>query len=102
MKKIKAANMKGAALTQAMPADPEPDENDNYEVKGHLQTLVDAHGIMNDPVKMKKVHKLAGRHANAIAGIKSMGIGGGMGDDGFKAGSTDDLVKYKNAKFGKE
>lgn len=46
-------------------------END-YETKGHLSTLMDAEMIKSDPEKMKKVHKLAGRHHKAIKSIKDL------------------------------
>lgn len=60
-----------AALSQSVGDDPsKPPES--YETEGHLRTLIDAHGIMNDPVKMKAVHKLAGRHHKAVSGIKSL------------------------------
>lgn len=45
---------------------------DDYESQGHLRTLIEAHGIMNDPEKMAKVHKLAGRHHKAIRGIQDI------------------------------
>lgn len=76
------AKSKGASLQDAMPkpgaalseAPPEADDLMNdHEAKSHMQTLLDAHHIMNDPVKMAKVHKLAGRHENAIKGIKAIG-----------------------------
>lgn len=72
------------------------DPVDNYEVKDHLRTLQEAHGIINDSSKMAKVHKLAGRHAKALAGIKSIP----MQDETPEMKSTDDLKKHYNDKFG--
>ncbi len=60
-----------AALENSV-APPKEDLENDYETQNHLRTLIDAHGIMNDPDKMKKVHKLAGRHHKAISGIKSI------------------------------
>lgn len=67
---------KGASLQNAMPksgAELEPDEDqdlmNDHETQNHLKTIVDAHMIQSDPVKMAKVHKLAGRHSNAIKAI---------------------------------
>lgn len=59
------------------PAEPEKD----YETEGHLKTILDAHAIMQDHGKMKKVHKLAGRHKKAIT-------------------SLDDLKAYAQEKYG--
>lgn len=79
MKKIK---VKGEDLQNSIPKDPMPaspmDQSDpnrepsDWETKDHLKTLMDAHEIMNNPVKIKAVHKLAGRHANAIKGIQDI------------------------------
>lgn len=46
--------------------------SDDYETQGHLRTLMDAEMIKADPEKMKKVHKLAGRHHKAIKSIKDL------------------------------
>lgn len=65
----------GARLQDAMPKDEGPEESQEpqpYETENHMRTLMDAHEIMNNPHKMKAVHKLAGRHANAIRGIKDI------------------------------
>lgn len=51
---------------------PSKDIEHDYETQNHLRTLIDAHGIMNDPEKMKKIHKLAGRHHKAIKGIQDI------------------------------
>lgn len=75
-KKSKKLKVDGARLQNAVP---EPDHD--YETQNHMRTLIDAHEIMNSPEKMKKVHKLAGRHSKAIRGIK-------------------DISDYKNAKYG--
>lgn len=81
--------------TVPMPSKQE-DPVDNYEVKDHLRTLQEAHGIINDPAKMAKVHKLAGRHAKALAGIKSIPAQ----DEVPEMKSTDDLKNHYNDKFG--
>lgn len=60
-----------SALENSVGQGPSAPEND-YESQGHLRTLIEAHGIMNDPVKMAKVHKLAGRHHKAIKGIQDI------------------------------
>lgn len=78
--------MKGAALEQAMPSvtkdkSTEEDPQNDWEAKSHLQTLMDAHAIVNDASKMAKVHKLAGRHMKAVRSIA-------------------DLKDYANAKYG--
>jgi hypothetical protein len=49
-----------------------PGMDDDYETQGHLRTLMDAEHIKRDPVKMKKVHKLAGRHKKAITSIQDL------------------------------
>ena len=60
----------GAELGQAMPA---PDAGpDDYQTKDHLQTLLKAHEIMNNPAHLKAVHKLAGRHAKGIKSIQDI------------------------------
>lgn len=71
--------MKGAALEQAMPsltADKSTKEDidpmNDYETQGHMRTILDAHEIMNNPDKMAKVHKLAGRHAKAIRSLQDV------------------------------
>lgn len=51
---------------------PKQDLENDYETQNHMRTLIDAHGIMSDPIKMAKVHKLAGRHHKAITGIKDL------------------------------
>lgn len=65
----------GANLGASLPSprqEPAEDPVDNYEVRRHLDTLTDAHAILNDPEKMAKVHKLAGRKQKALQGIKSV------------------------------
>jgi hypothetical protein len=58
-------------LTQAMPSAASKSEED-YQTEGHLRTLMDAENIKSDPEKMKKVHKLAGRHKKAITSIRDL------------------------------
>ena len=65
----------GASLGASLPSsrqEPAEDPIDNYEVRRHLDTLTDAHAILNDPEKMAKVHKLAGRKQKALSGIRSV------------------------------
>ena len=65
---IKLSESEGAGKQPIKTIKPE----DDYETQGHLRTLQDAHGIVNDPDKMKKVHALAGRHMKALTGIQAM------------------------------
>lgn len=67
-KKKKAVKVKGAELEQAMPKP----ADDDWQSEDHLRTLMSAHEIMNNPEKLKKVHKLAGRKAQAIRGIQDI------------------------------
>lgn len=54
----------GASLKQAMPT---PDQD--YETESHLNKLTDAGEILSDPLKLKKIHKLAGRKHKALMGL---------------------------------
>lgn len=63
---------KKAAASQTNAIEAPKDLENDYEAQGHLRTIIEAHGIINDPEKMKKVHKLAGRHHKAVQGIKSI------------------------------
>lgn len=68
--------MGGARLSQAMPkvskdtATAEP--MNDWETKNHLETLVNAHEIVNNPEKMAKVHKLAGRHKKVMSSLQDV------------------------------
>lgn len=84
-----ASNLQNTLPTPSKQEDP----IDNYDTQSHLRTLQEAHGIINDPDKMAKVHKLAGRHAKALAGIKQIPAAPAIK-------STKDLEDYRNAKFG--
>lgn len=69
-----AKNSVGASLGQAMPS---PDKSDpespsEWETKDHMSTIIGAHEIINNPVKMKAVHALAGRHNKAIKSIQDI------------------------------
>lgn len=66
----KKKGIEAKAMMQALPS-PKLEDND-YETEGHLRTMMEAHKIMGDPEKMKKVHKLAGRHAKAIRSIQDI------------------------------
>lgn len=55
------------------PADnPANDPMKDYETQSHLDTIIKSHQILMDPEKMKKVHKLAGRHVKAIKSIQDV------------------------------
>lgn len=60
-----------AALQQSVGDDPNK-APDKWETQNHLDTLIKAHEIVNNPVHMKAVHKLAGRHHKAVSGIRSL------------------------------
>lgn len=49
-----------------------PASNDDWETKGHMNTLLDAHEIMNDPHKIAKVKKMVGRHKKAINSLRDL------------------------------
>jgi hypothetical protein len=86
---------KAKSLGQSLGETPEVAENpmDDYETQGHLKTLMEAHGIMNDPDKMKKVHALAGAHVAAIKGIKNVPV------PAQPVRSVQDLKNAKNKAF---
>ena len=63
---------------------PAMSDDDGAEAQGHLNKLVEAHGILNDPEKMARVHGLVGRHVAAVKGIKS----------------TEDLKNIYDEKYG--
>ena len=74
----------GADLGNAQPSitkDKSTKEPDEWETKGHMQDLINAHQIINDPVKMAAVHKMVGRHQKAMKSIQ-------------------DIKDYSNAKYG--
>lgn len=58
-----------------------PSHNDDWETKNHARTIVEAHEIMQDPKKMKKVKKHLQTQKKAI-------------------NSVQDLVKFRQAKYG--
>lgn len=60
------------------------DDVSSHESQGHLNTLVSAHKILNNPDHMARVHALVGRHTNAVKGLKSV----------------DDLKSIFNEKYG--
>lgn len=96
MAKAKKTKLPGGALEQANPA-PKPVEEDpvdNYQTKDHLDTIIKAHGIQQDPDKMEKVHALAGRHVAAIAALKQPSASNG----GMK--SLDQVRKYAQDTYG--
>ena len=61
----------GGEAMEAKPAKPK-DVTDDYEVKNHLATLAEAHGIMNDPKKMARVKKLAGIHKKVVRNVQDL------------------------------
>lgn len=61
------AKILGASLENSIP---KPSKQDmDYETEGHLKTLGEAADIMNNPAKLKRVHKLAGRKHKAVMGL---------------------------------
>jgi hypothetical protein len=74
----------GNQLGNSMPAIAKAPDHDDYEVEGHLRTLMEAEKIKADPEKMKKVHKLAGRHHKSLQKIRSV----------------KDIQEVANAKYG--
>lgn len=73
MKKIRdrlGESLGNKAMPKAIQAPSNP--QDDYETQGHLRTLMDAEAIKGDPEKMKKVHKLAGRHSKQIKSIQDL------------------------------
>lgn len=63
--------MKTDMPTQTSPG--EQNESDMQDGKMHVQDLMRAHEIMNNPEKMAKVHKVIGHQASAVTAIKSLG-----------------------------
>jgi hypothetical protein len=102
-KKTATPKVPGADLGQAMPSITKDKSTapDDYETKGHLQDLIRAHEIMNDPVKMKAVHSLAGRHDKAIKSIQDIknyaqATYGPKGPGASKSGSLANLKGEPN------
>lgn len=94
-KGVVTENLQNSVASPAKQEDPV----DNYETQGHLRTLQDAHSIINDPDKMAKVHKLAGRNMKALAGIKKVGVGE-AGAEAPQMKSLDQVSKYAQDKYG--
>lgn len=85
-------------IVNSAPSDPMND----YEAKDHLDTLMRAEMIKADPEKMKRVHKLAGRHSKAIKSIQDLkDLHNTKYGPGAKADDAEDL-KDKGADEGKE
>ena len=66
-----------SASVKAAPKDPgqvdkEPGGMDDYETREHLNTIVKAHQIMSDPVKMASVHKSLGGGVKAFNSLQSL------------------------------
>ncbi len=57
-------------LGQSLAQPPKPDND--WEVEDHMRTLMRAEDIKSDPVKLAKVHKLAGRHSKQIKSIQDL------------------------------
>lgn len=74
------------------PQSTEPDkhEDDMREGKMHVDDLMRAHEIMNNPGKMAKVHKVIGQHSQAVSAIKSIGD--------IRARANDNAMKAKAQK----
>jgi hypothetical protein len=69
---------------------PQDDEQDMREGKMHVDDLMRAHEIMNNPEKMAKVHKVIGQHEQAVTAIKSIGD--------IKSRANDNAMKAKAKK----
>lgn len=72
------------------PAQPDNDEQDMRDGKMHVDDLMRAHEIMNNPDKMAKVHKVIGQQSQAVSAIKSIGD--------IKARANDNAMKAKAKK----
>lgn len=59
--------MRGAELTQAMPSSSQ--SSHDYETEGALSDLQRAADHLDDPVKLKKIHKLAGRRHKSVSAL---------------------------------
>jgi hypothetical protein len=62
----------GSPVTANLENSVAPKGIEPYETENHLRTLIDAHEIVNNPDKMKAVHKLAGRKHKAVSAIRSI------------------------------
>lgn len=87
MARKKESNLNGVEISGGNRATPV----DQYEVKRHLDTILDAHEIMSDPKKMKHVGKMMKKHKKhfrSIADVKKYaqdtygGVGGKPKDHG--------------------
>lgn len=47
-------------------------EQEERDTQSHMDALMKAEEIKNDPSKMKRVHALAGRHVQQLKGIRSI------------------------------
>ena len=68
-------NQKPPSAKAAMNAIPAPEKTDSdmqMETKQHMNTLLDAHEIMNNPDKMAKVKSMVGRHKKAITSLDDL------------------------------
>lgn len=66
-----AKNKIDSPLSQSVGDDPKK-APDKWETEDHMRTLIKAHEIINNPVHLKAVHKLAGRHRKAVGAITSL------------------------------
>lgn len=61
------SKLKGASLEQAMPKASKTETD--YQTEDDMRTMHQASGIAADPVRLKKVHKMAGRKHKALQGM---------------------------------
>lgn len=84
-------------LSGVVPTSQPDDEKENeWETKRHMDTLMDAHAIIHDPVKLARVHALAGRHSAALKSIKSVKDLKSLYDEKF-GGSAASSPAQKNS-----
>lgn len=72
MKSAAGSSLSEGGVTPAGLKEDEEDPSESYETKDHMDTLIRAHKIINNPVHLARVHALAGRHSNAIKKINSV------------------------------
>jgi len=91
----------------AMPSKKDKKTYEDYELDGHVRTLVDAQKIADDPHLMKAVHKHAKKKKNELSNATKM-LDNQMDEDETpkEAKSIDDIrsakKKIKNKMFGNE
>jgi hypothetical protein len=61
----------GASLGKTSAISSSPDEM-NWKAKSDLQNMMDHHEAMSDPVRVKNMKKLVGRHNKAISSLAEL------------------------------